>query len=530
MPQRARTERIVISCRIFPSPARPDLKTNELLRFTCNTPCANKKITRVQAPLEKSVRLASPNAASYTAPMQSSEKQRVAFVSLLASLGLAISKLAAGLITGSLGILSEAIHSIIDFGATVVTLFAIRWGDQPPDAEHHYGHAKAESVAALVETGLLFLTTAWIIWEAMERLAPGETHVEVTWWAVAIIAISVVVDLNRSRALRRVAKKTSSEALEADALHFSSDMWSSVVVLFGLAAVWYGFPAADPVAALVVSFFVALAGWRLGKRTLNTLLDTAPEGATERVRDIVSNIDGILTLRRLRIRPAGAILFVNAVVEVARTMPVDDMVALKDTVQARIRDAFPTADVTVAANPVALDNETVLQKVMLIAARRNLPIHHVTVQQIKGKLAVSFDLEVEGAMPLVKAHETATKLENAIRRELGGDVEVESHIEPQPEHPLEGNEAAPQDVKDITKALMMLASKQKQVSDLHNIRIRQTDQGMFVHYHCIFAGDDTIDDVHACVDHIENGLQEKFPHIRRVIAHAEPLGSARHRV
>ena len=461
--------------------------------------------------------------------MPTSEKQRVAFVSLLASLGLAAAKLVAGLVTGSLGILSEAIHSIIDFGATVVTLIAIRWADQPPDAEHHYGHAKAESVAALIETGLLFLTTAWIIWEALKRLATGESHVEVTWWAAAIIAASIVIDLNRSRALGRVAKKTSSEALEADALHFSSDMWSSVVVLFGLAAVWYGFPAADPIAAMAVSFFVGLAGWRLGKRTLNTLLDTAPQGATEKVRDIVSQVDGVLTLKSLRLRPAGATLFVSAVVEVARTMPVDEMVILKDAIHVRIREAFPNADVTVAANPVALDDETVFQKVMLIAARRNLAIHHVTVQHIKGKLAVSFDLEVEGAMALVEAHETATKLENAIRRELGGDVEVESHIEPQPEQLLEGNEAAARDTAVITKALMFLAAKQKQLSDLHNIRIRQTDQGVFVHYHCIFAGEETIDTVHACIDHIENGLQEKFPEIRRVIAHAEPAGRARHR-
>ncbi len=462
--------------------------------------------------------------------MPSSEKQQVALISLLASLGLAVSKLVAGLITGSLGILSEAIHSVIDFGATIVTLIAIRWSDRPPDAEHHYGHAKAESVAALIETGLLFLTTAWIVWEAVKRLVTGETHVEVTWWAAAIIAASIVIDLNRSRALGRVAKKTSSEALEADALHFSSDMWSSVVVLFGLAAVWYGIPAADAVAALAVSFFVGLAGWRLGKRTLNTLLDTAPEGATEKVRAIVSHVDGVLTLRSLRLRPAGATLFVSAVVEVARTMPVDDMVTLKDTIHGRIREAFPNADVTVAANPVALDNETVFQKVMLIAARRNLAIHHVTVQQINGKLAVSFDLEVDGDMALAEAHETATKLENAIRRELGDDVEVESHIEPQPEHLLEGNQAGTKETASITKALTLLAGREKRLSNLHNIRIRQTDQGVFIHYHCIFAGEDTIDDVHACIDHIENGLQEKFPNIRRVIAHAEPAGHARHSV
>jgi len=462
--------------------------------------------------------------------MSSSEKQQVALFSMLASVVLAVSKLVAGLFTGSLGILSEAIHSIIDFGATVITWFAIRWSEQPPDEEHHYGHAKVESVAALIETGLLFLTTAWIVWEAVTRLVTGQSHVEVTWWAAAIIAASIIIDFNRARALKRVADKTSSEALEADALHFSSDMWSSIVVLLGLGAVWFEIPAADSIAALIVSVFVALAGWRLGRRTLNTLIDAAPEGATAAIRSIVEASDGVLTLRTLRIRPAGAMLFVSVVVEVPRTMPVDDIVKLKEDLAARIQEKFPTADATVTANPVALDNETVFQKVMLIAARRNLAIHHLTVQEIKGRLAISFDLEVDGGETLVTAHATATKLENAIRRELGSGVEVESHIEPQPERLLAGDEAPPGERQAIEKALATEAKRQKRLSDLHNIRVRRNEDGVFVHYHCRFEGSDTVQAVHAAIDRIENGLQTKFPDIRRVIAHAEPVGQARHRL
>jgi cation diffusion facilitator family transporter len=456
--------------------------------------------------------------------MSASEKQQVALFSMVASLLLAVSKLFAGLVTGSLGILSEAIHSIIDLGATVVTWFAIRWSDRPPDEEHHYGHAKAESVAALVETGLLFVTTAWIVVEAAKRLITGQTEVEVTWWSVTIIVASILIDFNRSRALSRVAERTSSEALEADALHFSSDMWSSIVVLAGLGAVWLHLPAADSVAALVVSGFVALAGWRLGRRTLATLLDAAPQGATEKVRSLVLESDGILSLKSLRLRPAGATMYVSIVVEVARTMPIDDLIKLKKDIQSRVQAAFPNADITVTADPVAIDDETVFQKVMLIASRRNLAIHHVTVQQINGKLAVSFDLEVDGATSLRAAHETATAMENAVRRELGRDVEVETHIEPQPEIVLEGEPAGDKDMADITASLRELTGGQQRLSELHNIRIRQTAQGLFVHYHCRFNGDDSIDDVHACIDQVENALQAAYPAIRRVIAHAEPLG------
>lgn len=461
--------------------------------------------------------------------MSSSEKQSVALVSIGASALLAGAKFVAAVFTGSLGILSEAIHSLIDFGATIVTYFAIRWGDQPPDEQHHYGHAKIESIAALVETALLFLTTGWIAWEAASRLLGGESHaIDVTWWAMAIIAGSIVIDYNRARALQRVAKKTSSEALEADALHFSSDMWSSIVVLAGLGAVWVGLPAADSIAALIVSIFIALAGWRLGARTLDTLLDAAPEGATGIVRGIVADVHGVLSITSLRLRPAGPTMFASVVLEVARTMPIDEIVTLKQTIHARIRARFPNADVTVTANPVALDSETVFQKVMLIASRRNLAIHHLTAQEIGGRLAISFDVEVDGALPLQQAHETATALEEAIRGELGPDAEVESHIEPQPERLLAGREAAPDVTEAIAGSLAALARQHESLSGLHDLRIRENDEGLFVHYHCHFDGSRSVEHVHDQVDRIEAGLKAAFPRIRRVIAHAEPAGHEQH--
>jgi cation diffusion facilitator family transporter len=461
--------------------------------------------------------------------MSSSEKQSVALVSVLASAVLAVSKLVAAASTGSLGILSEAIHSIIDLGATVITYFAIRWGDQPADDEHHYGHAKIESIAALVETGLLFLTTAWVSWEAVRRLTGDEAHpVEVTWWAIAIIAASILIDYNRVRALKRVAEKTGSEALEADALHFSSDMWSSLVVLGGLGAVWAGVPAADSIAALIVSVFIAYAGWRLGARTLNTLLDTAPAGATEVVRGLVNDVHGVLAIKSIRLRPAGGTMFAAIVVEVARTMPIDEIVRTKDAIFAAVQDRFPNADITVTANPVALDNESVFQKVMLIAARRKLAIHHLTAQKIGERLAISFDIEVDGSMPLGEAHDTATALEEAIRGELGSNVEVESHIEPQPERMLEGQDAAPALTAEVVSALQELAALYPRLTDIHSIRLRRNEEGLFLHYHCRCSPADTVENIHNDIDRVEAGLKDRFTGIRRVIAHAEPLGAGRH--
>jgi len=461
--------------------------------------------------------------------MSSSEKQSVALVSMAASAVLAGGKFVAAMLTGSLGILSEAIHSVIDFGATIVTYFAIRWSDQPADDQHHYGHAKIESVAALVETALLFVTTGWIVWEALSRLLGGESHeVEVTWWAVAIIAGSIIIDFNRARALKRVARKTSSEALEADALHFSSDMWSSLVVLAGLGAVWAGVPAADSVAALVVSGFIAYAGWELGARTMNTLLDAAPAGATEIVRGLVDDVHGVLAIKSIRLRPAGATMFTSIVIEVARTMPIDDIVKTKDAITAAVQERFPNADITVTANPVPLDSETVFQKVMLIASRRNLAIHHLNAQKIGGRLAISFDLEVDGSMSLGEAHDTATDLEDAIRRELGEDAEVESHIEPQPERMLQGQDAPSGLTAEVSAALLQLASAHARLSDIHSIRLRRNEEGLFLHYHCRCSPADTVERIHDDIDRVEAGLKDRFPDIRRVIAHAEPLGAKRH--
>jgi cation diffusion facilitator family transporter len=460
--------------------------------------------------------------------MASSEKQSAALISMAASASLAIAKLIAGLLTGSLGILSEAVHSFTDFCATVITFFAVRMGDQPPDDRHHYGHAKFESIAALAETGLLLATTGWIAYEAIHRLVSGDTQILFTWWAAAIIIASIAIDFFRSRALSRVAKVTSSEALAADALNFTSDMWSSLAVLAGLIATWFGFPAADAIAALIVAAVMVVIALRLGQRTLDTLLDAAPGSATQDIRRIVEATPGVLSLVRLRIRPAGATLFTGVVVSVPRTMPIDDMIALRETLARDIRAAYPNADVTVTTDPVALDDESITQRVRLIAHHRDLAIHHLTIQRVGIRTAVSFDLEVDGRMALLDAHEKATGLEAAIRRELGQDVEVESHIEPLPERVLPGEELPPLGKKEIETLLRKLAQTEKRVTDIHHVRVRRNPEGIFVHYHCRFSPAETIETVHEIIDRIEMELQQAKPTIRRVIAHAEPIGHAQH--
>src|SRR5215472_598899 len=266
------------------------------------------------------------------------DKEKVALSSIAASAGLTIAKAVVGFATGSLAILSEAAHSLLDLAATVMTYFAVRISGKPADKEHHYGHGKVESVSALAETGLLFVLSGVVIWEALQRLFGGQGHaVEATVWAFVVIVGSIVVDFFRARVLYRVAAETASEALEADALHFGSDMWSSAAVLVSLIAVRLGYPAADSIAAIVVAVFICVAGWRLGRRTIETLTDTAPAGIAERIGAIAARIPGVVAVERVRVRPAGATLFVDVEVAVSRTLPLDRVTTIKQRIAGALR-------------------------------------------------------------------------------------------------------------------------------------------------------------------------------------------------
>ena len=451
------------------------------------------------------------------------DKERAALGSIAASAGLTAAKAVVGLLTGSLAILSEAGHSLIDLSATVLTYFAVRISGKPADAEHQYGHGKMESVTALAETALLFVLTAIVVWEAVQRLM--DTHgraVEATAAAFAIITASVVVDFFRARVLRRVAKATSSEALEADALHFSSDMWSSIAVLCGLGGVRLGYPWADAAAALVVAVFICIAGYRLGRRTIDTLTDTAPAGVSERVAAITRRVPGIVSVERVRARPAGAVLFVDIGVGVSRTLPLDGVASIKDRLTRAIRAELPTAETTITTEPRALDDETVRERVMMIARNRGLAIHHVAVQTISGRLSVSADLEVDGTQPLATAHDTATRLEEAIRDELGPGVEVETHIEPLPADILPGSEATPARLGEVRDALLALAADVPNLGEVHDVRVRDTRDGEIVNFHCRVDPALSVSTVHDLVDTLEHRLRQRFPTIQRVIGHAEP--------
>jgi cation diffusion facilitator family transporter len=449
-------------------------------------------------------------------------KERVALTSIVASGGLTVAK--GVVLSGSLALISEAAHSALDFAATVMTWYAVRVSGKPADEEHHYGHGKVESVTALIETGLLFVLSAFVIFEGGKRLigADASHAVEATLAAFAVIIVSVVVDFLRARLLYRVARETGSEALEADALHFSSDMWSSLAVLAGLGGVALGYPWADSAAALVVAVFILVAGWRLGRRTIETLTDTAPEGSAERISAIARRVGGVVAIERVRARSVGPALFVDLVVAVSRTLPLDRVAAIKSAVTDAIRAEMPQSEVDVVTQPRALDDETVLERVMVIARNHALAVHHVTVHAIGGRLSISLDLEVDGSLSLGRAHEVADALEAAVRVELGPAVEVETHIEPLQTRGRAGRDAPAERVAAVRAALIEIAARAPSIGRIHDVRVRETAGGEIVNFHCEVDPKLTVHDVHERVDEVERALRRTFSTIARVIGHAEP--------
>jgi cation diffusion facilitator family transporter len=448
-------------------------------------------------------------------------KSRVAAISIFASAAMAAAKFAVGISIGSLALISEALHSAVDVVATVITWLVVRVSDRPADDEHHYGHGKFESLSALGVIAMLYVLAGGILVESWSRLSNGAPPPTLSAIPFVVLVIDIIVNFWRARALHRTARDTKSQALAADALHFASDVLGSIAVIIGLALSGFGYLWGDAAAAIGVAIMISVLGLRLARSTVETLLDRAPEGVSEQAAAAIRTAPGVVDIERLRVRMVGSTHFIDAIVQVPRTYPIDRVEGIKRMAQAAVSRALGDADLTFTAVPVARDNESVRERIMVIARNSGLAVHHVTVHDLGGRLTVSIDLEVDGDMPLTAAHDIAHGLERNIRDEFGEDVEVDTHIEPlEPELPL-GTDAAPDRVEAIKAALSRFAADGA-IHDVHNVRVRNTDAGEIVNFHCRAAPSMSVIKVHQNVDEIERALRRAFPTVKRVISHAEP--------
>jgi cation diffusion facilitator family transporter len=448
-------------------------------------------------------------------------KSRVAAISILASATMAAAKFVVGIAIGSLALVSEALHSLVDLVATIITWMVVRVSDRPADKDHNYGHGKFESLSALGVIAMLYVLAGGILVASWARLRDGTPPPTLSAIPFIVLLVDIAVNFWRARALHKTARDTKSQALAADALHFASDVLGSVAVIIGLALSGLGYAWGDAAAAIGVAVVIAALGLRLARSTVETLLDRAPEGVADKATAAIKAVSGVLDVERLRVRMVGPTHFIDAIVQVPRTYPIDRVDEIKRRAQNAVTAALGDADLTFTAVPVARDNESVRERIMVIARNSGLAVHHVTVHDFDGRLSVSLDLEVDGEMALTAAHDIAHELERNIRDQFGDDVEVDTHIEPlEPELPL-GTDAAPDRVQTIADALSRFAADGA-IHDIHSVRVRDTDAGEIVNFHCRAAPSMSVIKVHENVDAIERALRRAFPTVKRVISHAEP--------
>lgn len=458
-----------------------------------------------------------------------SAKLAAAKASIAASALLAAAKFAAGLWSGSLALLSEAGHAFVDTGATVLTFFAVREAEKPADEEHHYGHGKYEALAALIETGFLFGLAVFVVAEAWRRLQERNVEIDAGWPIYGVLVVSIAVDYVRSRQLSRIAKEEGSDALAADALHFASDLVSSTLVLIGLIAAHYGFERGDALAAFGVAAFIAVAGFRLGRRTIDTLLDAAPRELAPHLETAITDVPGVIAIESLRLRTLGPEIVGEATIGVSRGLRVEQAARIKSAVTEAIADVTPRARITLSIEPRALDDETVAERILLVGARRHIHAHHVIAQQIEGRLSIGVDIELDGAMPLGRAHAVAADFEGALRDEFGADAEVETHIEPLEMHLLAAHAADPEVARAIEAALARVAARTRPPAHVQDVRVRETPGGLVVNFRCRLDAAASVQSAHDALDEIERRTREEFPAILRIVGRAEPAADSQRR-
>lgn len=457
----------------------------------------------------------------------SHEKRMAALGSVASAIVLVTLKVLVAVATGSLGILSEALHSILDLVAAVITYLSVRVSDRPADATHLYGHGKFESFSAFVETGLLLLTALYIIWEAFQRLLFHAPLLRPSLTAMLVLVLCLMIDLLRSRALKRVARKYPSEALEADALHFSTDVWSTLAVIAGVAGAWLGLrfdmpwlTMLDAVAALGVSGVILWVGSRLGKQTIDALLDVAPRGLRDQIANAVDELEDVLQTERVRVRRSGPRYFVDVTISVPRTASLEQAHRASEMVERRVAQIVP-ADVVVHVEPRARAGEHLFETVRAIAQRRGLAIHEVSAHHYEGRLFIELHLEVDEKSSLIEAHHLATELEDDIRHETEPDAEINIHIEP-----LGVNIAGAEEMKELESAVQTyvnsLQSELKKLVDCHEVRARSVQHRVFVSCHCLMDGDLPITEVHDLTATLEDRVKSRFPEISRLTIHPEP--------
>lgn len=455
------------------------------------------------------------------APSNPARVRRAALISLGVTLVLVAAKGATAVATGSLAVLSEAANSALDVGTTLITLIAVRIAARPPDQDHHWGHGKAENLAALLQTAVLVSLATYIAAQAMLRLRSGEVAVDAAWYAFAVMIGAMIVDTFRTVILRRIARQERSPALEADALNYRADLLTSAAVLIGLLLVRAGYPSVDAVTSLFIAAYVAWMSIRLGKTSIDSLMDRAPAGSTARIEQIASGVPGVEEVRRVRVRYVGGEPQTDVVIAISRRVPLEQAHDVTEEVERVIAELEPGADVVVHVEPLA-DEKKVAQQVEVVALRQPVvaEVHNIAVTSLPEGDHITLHARFPGTMELEEAHRLVDQLEQEILREIPSAVRVDTHLEP-----LAG-ESAGHDVTGqhvlLERWTRNLAESQPEVQNCHEVLISHIEGGLELVMHCEAESHLSVAEVHDAATRIENATHQRWPEVERVTVHFEP--------
>lgn len=470
-----------------------------------------------------------------TAPINVSHtraKRNVALHSMLAAAVMTALKLAAGIFSGSLGVLSEAAHSGLDLVGTTLTFFSIRIADRPADENHPYGHGKFENLSAFGEVMLMALSCFWIILEAMHRIIFHTVQLQHSIWPVLVLLTSIAVDYWRARRLRIVAKLTQSPALAADAFHFASDIWSTVAVLLGLAASYIGvrfsismLKYADPLAAIVVSMMILRLTVLLSKETLGVLTDQIPAETRAAILREVANLPEVLAIEQARVRRSGATYFADLTLALPRRFTFERTNSLVEEARLAVQLVLPGADVVIHTIPRESRAESIFDRVRAVAARNNVSVHELSVQSIQGEmrpeLRVEQHLELNERMTLREAHDFVTRLEAEILRDTPELDAILTHIESEPAT-IESQLNPAAGFHRVQEAMRRAAAGFPEIVDVHEIFVGRTDEHVHLSCHCSLPDDLPMAQVHQIITALEDRFKLECPEVYRVMIHPEP--------
>lgn len=459
----------------------------------------------------------------------SAAKRRVALQSVLAAAVMTLLKLAAGIFSGSLGVLSDAAHSGLDLAGAALTFFSVRVSDKPADEGHTYGHHKFENLSSFFEAGLMIVSCAWIIWEAMQRIVRHTVTLHHSLWPVLVLLTSIAVDYWRSHRLRQVAQQTGSPALATDAFHFASDIWSTLAVLAGLGASWIGAQAhidwmryADPVAAIIVSMLILRITAQLSRETIAVLMDEVPTETRQQIIREVEQVEGVLAVEQARVRRSGAAYFADLTLALPRRYTFEHTGELVRAATDAVHRALPRADVVIHTVPRQARAESIFDRVRAVAARNNVSVHELSIQSLHGKLRVEQHVELDETLSLLQAHDFVTALEAEILREAPEIDSVLTHIESEPATIEQPSENLVED-RRLEIALRDAASRSPEIIDVHEITVGRAAEHIFLTCHCTLPDHLTMARVHEVITALEDRFKLECPEVYRVTIHPEPV-------